>query len=115
MLLVISMAMAAGDVLLLLDEMEESIRRIVSSETERGVDYGEFLLEAEILLQDVLIVSDLLPMEDGETLLMKFTIGLNVRAGVLLSEGVVHKFKWMRTNCHCCCHFVSLVLILQTC
>lgn len=70
MLLVISMAMAAGDVLLLLDEMEESIRRIVSSETERGVDYGEFLLEVEILLQDVLIVSDLLPMEDGETLLM---------------------------------------------
>ena len=70
MLLVISMAMAAGDVLLLLDEMEESIRRIVSSETERGVDYGEFLLEAEILLQDVLIVSDLLSMEDGETLLM---------------------------------------------
>ena len=70
MLHVISMAMAAGDVLLLLDEMEESIRRIVSLETERGVDYGEFLLEAEILLQDVLIVSDLLPIEDGETLLM---------------------------------------------
>ena len=66
----ISMAMAAGDVLLLLDEMEESIRRIVSLETEWGVDYGELLLEAEILLQDVLIVSDLLPMEDGETLLM---------------------------------------------
>ena len=40
MLHVILMAMAAGDVLLLLDEMEESIRRIVSLETERGVDYG---------------------------------------------------------------------------
>ena len=63
------MAMAGGDVLLLLDEMEESIERIVSLEAERGVDYEELLLEAEILFQDVLILSDLLPIEDGETLL----------------------------------------------
>ena len=59
--------MAGGDVILLLDEMEESIRRIAS---ERDMDYREMFLEAEILLQDVLIVSDLFPMEDDETLLM---------------------------------------------
>uniref|UniRef100_A0A1X7VJH8 Uncharacterized protein n=1 Tax=Amphimedon queenslandica TaxID=400682 RepID=A0A1X7VJH8_AMPQE len=62
--------MAAVDVLLLLEEMEESIERMASLEAEGGVDYGEVLLEAEILLQDVLIVSDLLTIEDGETLLM---------------------------------------------
>jgi hypothetical protein len=41
--------MSGVDVMLLLEGMEESIKRIAS---ERDVDYGE------ILLQDVLIVSD---------------------------------------------------------
>ena len=111
------MAMAAG-VLLLLDEMEESIRRIISLETERGVDYGELHLEAEILLQDVLIVSYLLPMENGETSLMvvvdiynwiecqsRRTIVRRCRPQIKIDENQLPLLLLFRVS----------VLILQTC
>ena len=64
-----STRVASDDVLQVLDEMEESIRKI-SDDSDQN-DYEELLLEAEILLQDVVLLSELLPVEDGVESLVK--------------------------------------------